>query len=567
MKVAAFVCSGLLIVAALGSISAVGQSNNIPQIQHAIIVIQENRTPTSIFHEDANLIAEGAHVQPVNNQGPCDLQPGAEITLTGVPLAMCAEIGHFHPDWLSMYHGGMMDGACQETQSNQNCTTCPTYQNNQYCPYTYTLNTNGILAPYFNLAENYGFANWMFSTQQGPSTDGHLFLFAGTSAPDFYGDTQGQAGCLLQNNSNCWEWFASENDYGFGCVSPANATIKEIAPDGTETFSGYQPVGRAEGYPCFYHNSLPTLLDAAGVTWRYYTASGMPIWNSPDLLGPICQPASPPGGTGGPTCQGADYTNNVVQNPTQILTDLGADESNPGCNLRNVSWVIPDGSWSDHPGDGSVDAGPSWVAAIVNALGGYDNGGHHLPHPCSYWQNTVVVVTWDDWGGFYDDVPPPYTQFPNNTGGQFVYGFRVPLVVISAYTPPNYVSGPCNKQTHDCTNAEKPQYIHDFGSILNFIEYVFGQGGNFLGYPTFQKGIGDPSYPYADWFAPDGPNRPECNPVTCPYGLSDFFNFPLYGNNPRPFSSVSGAQYQTDCFFNATTCIGFPSDPDNDAID
>jgi len=97
------------ILAALGSIAAVAQSNNIPQIQHVIIVIQENRTPTSIFHEDANLIAEGAHVQPPNNQGACNLLSGGEITLAGVPLAMCAGLGHFHPDWLNMYDGGKMD--------------------------------------------------------------------------------------------------------------------------------------------------------------------------------------------------------------------------------------------------------------------------------------------------------------------------------------------------------------------------------------------------------------------------------------------------------------------------
>lgn len=266
-------------------------------------------------------------------------------------------------------------------------------------------------------------------------------------------------------------------------------------------------------------------------------------------LGPICVPS-------GGDCTGTDYKNYVDETPQDILKDLGADASNTSCNLRNVSWVIPDGNWSDHPGEGSVDAGPSWVAAIVNAVGGYDNRGHRLLHQCSYWQNTVVLVTWDDWGGFYDDIAPPYAGYPNGKGRQYVYGFRVPLIVVSAYAKPNYVSGACNGGP--CSPASP--FIHDFGSILDFVEYAFGSGGSRIG-PGF--GIsGAPQLPYADYFAPDGPYV--CAPTTCPYGLSDFFNF---SQPPRTFTPIGGAAYQTDCFLNASTCLGFPQDPDNDAVD
>jgi phospholipase C len=66
---------------------------------------------------------------------------------------------------------------------------------------------------------------------------------------------------------------------------------------------------------------------------------------------------------------------------------------------------------------------------------------------CNYWGNTVILVTWDDWGGFYDDVLPWRCDnkgnclgYFNSTGQQFVYGFRVPLLVVSAWTPQGYVS-------------------------------------------------------------------------------------------------------------------------------
>src|SRR5437868_10602121 len=76
-------------------------------------------------------------------------------------------------------------------------------------------------------------------------------------------------------------------------------------------------------------------------------------------------------------------------------------EQHPGsyrhqqCQLPAVSWVIPTGQASDHPGNNN-GTGPSWVASIVNAIGG-----------SSYWSNTAVIITWDDWGGWYDHVPPP----------------------------------------------------------------------------------------------------------------------------------------------------------------
>ena len=157
---------------------------------------------------------------------------------------------------------------------------------------------------------------------------------------------------------------------------------------------------------------------------------------------------------------------------------------------------------------------------------------------CGYWTNTVVLVVWDDWGGWYDHVLPwRCTAAPNGTcsgydngqqgvGGEYVYGFRVPLLVVSAYTGTyqngnwsGYISGACGSSPlPPCPNKQQP-YVHDFGSILNFIEYAFGQNGQSIAPPG---GI-YPTYPYADYFAPDGPAV--CEPTICPYSLSDFFNF------------------------------------------
>jgi phospholipase C len=75
---------------------------------------------------------------------------------------------------------------------------------------------------------------------------------------------------------------------------------------------------------------------------------------------------------------------------------------------------------SDHPASGST-SGPDWVASIVNAIG-----------TSSFWESTAIVF-WDDWGGWYDHVPPPQV----GPGG---LGFRTPALVISPYAKRGYVS-------------------------------------------------------------------------------------------------------------------------------
>jgi phospholipase C len=80
-----------------------------------------------------------------------------------------------------------------------------------------------------------------------------------------------------------------------------------------------------------------------------------------------------------------------------------------------------------------------------------------------HFSTTAVVITWDDWGGWYDHVPSPILNSPQ---GGYQLGFRVPLVFVSAYTPAGYIS-----------NLQQ-----DFGSILRFIEHNFGLGEGALGY-------------------------------------------------------------------------------------
>jgi len=379
---------------------------------------------------------------------------GQTIALQPASLAGSYDLGHKHSDFVSMYDNGKMDGADQVSCEPVAGSVCPANPQFLY------VNPSEV-APYFQLAQQYTFGDRMFQTQQGPSFPAHQFIISGTSAPTA--------------TSNL---FAAENPYGgAGCAASSDSWVWMIDAGGNES---------SQMYPCFEHQTLTDLLDKAGISWKYYTPSAGSIWTGPNAIQHIC-------GAVGANCAGLSWTQNVILQNTRILTDISNGQ------LPAVSWVIPSGQASDHPvfSDGS---GPSWVASIVNAIG---NSG--------YWSNTAIIITWDDWGGWYDHVPPPsIVNDGTGWGSGYVYGFRVPLIVVSPYAKAAYVS----------------HLTHDFGSILKFVEETFGLG----------------SLGYADSRADD---------------LSDCFDF---HQAPLPFHTIA-APIPAEHFLNDKSV---PSDPDDD---
>jgi len=465
-----------------------------PKIQHVVIIFQENRTPDNLF--------QGLCLPPNGSSSSCSTSPsstqydiassgmdstGANITLRPIDLG---KVGA-NPDHYDLSHAHsafeyMCDlnasGVCQMNGADRiaysGCTAgtvgCPPPADPQFM----YVNPADV-QPYLTMAQTYTFADHMFQTNQGPSMPAHQFIISGTSAPAV-GSNQFQA----ENPVGI-----ANADNNTGCTAPSGEYVEEINPAGVES-----PI-----YPCFEHRTLTDLLNAASISWRYYTPLLGSIWTAPNAIEHMCVPSAPTGGV----CTGADWTNNVVlatpQNPAPVLTDIIDGK------LATVSWVIPSGLESDHPqsNDGS---GPSYVASIVNAIGN-----------SQYWSNTAIIITWDDWGGWYDHVPPPKVLTNcAQWGCGYVYGFRVPMIVISPYAKPAYIS----------------HVNHDFGSILKFIEDTNGL-------PPITTVNGG----YADSNALDD--------------LSDCFDF---SQTPITFQTIA-APLKTDYFLNDKRP---PTDPDDD---
>ena len=417
---------------------------------YVVVIVQENRSTDNLF-QDSVLISRGADIAQSGQTSE-----GQTITLSPSDLATNYDLTHNHAAFVAMYDGGKMDGAnlipltCDAGE-----TGCPPPNPPPHPQYMYVKPSE--VRPYFQMAEQYTFGDRMFQTNQGPSFPAHQFLISGTSAPTA--------------TSNL---FAAENvdGNGAGCIASPGSTVKLIDPAGAENQTQY---------PCFEHPTLTDLLDAKGISWRYYTPSAGSIWTGPDAIQHMCEAQTQNGKL---VCTGKAWSNVSIPQ-TKVLTDIANQ------NLARVTWVVPSGQTSDHAGqnDGS---GPSWVASIVNAIG-----------ESPYWPHTTIIVTWDDWGGWYDHVAPTVIN-------SYEYGFRVPLIVM----------GPC----------AKPQYIshvdHDFGSILKFIEKTYDLG----------------SLGYADAAADD---------------LSDCFD---QNQPPLPFQTIQ-APMSADHFLNDPRP---PTDPDDD---
>jgi len=250
---------------------------------------------------------------------------------------------------------------------------------------------------YWDYAEHYVLDDNFFSSEMGPSFPNHLYIASGACGPT-----------NLTNNL----WVRN----GSIINNPPKSDLSAL--DLTWT-------------------TLAQELSHANMTWTWYdgdaNATAPTIWNVLPLFNYF-----------------QTHPNQLIEhvkNTQYFVTDI----QNNG--LPAVSWIIP-GAWhpptpsfpavfanqsiSEHP-PARPDAGMDYVAYLVNQV---------MESP--YWNSTAIVITWDDYGGFYDHVPPPQVD-------KFGEGFRVPALVISPWAKPGYI--------------DHTQY--EFASMLKLAEYIF----------------------------------------------------------------------------------------------
>ncbi len=249
-----------------------------------------------------------------------------------------------------------------------------------------------LIEPYRVMAHRFVLADHMFPTEFGGSFTAHLALISGTT--NLTSDT------AIAGSPNTVPW---------GCGAPPGTYTRLV--------NQYRVISTGP-FPCYTQfGTMADTLDDAKVSWRYYAPFRTSIWSEFSAISAVRY--------GPPWWR-------VTAPETAILTDVANGK------LAALSWVVPSYPNSDHTGAGS-NTGPSWVASIVNAIG-----------KSQYWDSTVVVVLWDDWGGWYDHVRPPQLDFRG-------LGERVPAIVISPYARRGYVD----------------HRLYEYGSVLKLVEEAF----------------------------------------------------------------------------------------------
>jgi phospholipase C len=244
---------------------------------------------------------------------------------------------------------------------------------------------------YWKYAQTYTLADHFFSTIKGPSFPNHLVTIAA------------QSGRTVDNPHG-------QTIRSWGCDAGSTSYVTVEAPDGS----------LSHVHPCFNFTTLADEANRAHLSWRYYASPygtfGY-VWATYDAIKHI---------------RYSKYWKQSDIPDSHFVGDVAHG------HLAAITWLMTDLPESEHP-PASMCVGENWTVKQINAI-----------MRSKFWSSTAIVLTWDDFGGFYDHVPPPVLD-------NISYGPRVPTIVISPYARPHYID----------------HTIYDFSSVLRFIEEVF----------------------------------------------------------------------------------------------
>jgi phospholipase C len=301
---------------------------------------------------------------------------GQAVALKPVSFENPGDPSHSHPSLLREWDRGKMDGfGGDSVRSGFGWMRAPNDFAYAYVPASET-------TIYHLLAARYALADENFAPRLVPTFPSHYTLATAQSH-------------VAGNPPNNQVW---------GCDAKPGTTVP--------IFGVGEEVIAPGVFPCFDQPTIGDLLDAGHVSWKYYTGAYNDVVNQAVNVYEAFRKIR----------YGPDWRRNIVTPSGRILSDIAS------CRLPQVAFAMPNALDSDHAGNLS-GAGPGWVGSIYLAV---VQSQHATAAACNYYKDTAIIVTWDDSGGWYDHVAPP--PGPDGT----TWGFRIPIVVISAWARSNY---------------------------------------------------------------------------------------------------------------------------------
>jgi len=363
----------------------------IHKIKHVIMIMQENRSFDSYFGT-----YPGADGIPMRHGVPTICVPNFHHGCTR-PYHDTADINGGGPHGVGNAEadvdGGKMDGFVrQRDAARSNCIS----PDDPACagggrPDVMGYHTAAEIPNYWTYARDFVLDDHMFEPVKSWSLPDHLYMVSAWSAR-----------CRNRSPMSC------VNDI----VGPYGVTQFGSAVD-QELRTGKTSIDLA-------WTDITWLLYAHHVSWAYYVQAGTQpdcAVDSAETCAPVSQNFQTPG-IWNPLPLFGDVQQDHQLHNIQPLSDYLRAARNG--TLPAVSWIVPSGSDSDHP-PASVHRGQAYVTALINAA---------MKSPD--WDSTAIFLSWDDWGGFYDNVVPPAVDANG-------YGLRVPSIVISPYAKQGFI--------------------------------------------------------------------------------------------------------------------------------
>ncbi|GCE20047.1 phospholipase C [Dictyobacter kobayashii] len=344
-------------------------------IQHIIYIVQENRSFDAYFGRyPRDGYVQGVYcatptTQPCTNQKTVALQALNDTT------------GHMLPDFEHSWSSAHIDYDSTQMDKFNHSTLCAALA-------CYVAAYRREIPNYWKLADNFVLGDNTFSSVMGPSFPNHLYAVAGRSG-------QLYVGSMIDN-----PMLNGMEPIIWGCQASGKATVETFTHAANTTpFVG----GSISPPPCWTNNQVATLaseMNSFGKSWKYYVSN---TTDSNDFLASFSDVNVP----------------STATHPNGIDTRMNGFQMDIANNtLPQFSWLSADHTQNEHPGQSTSCQGENWVSEQINAVESNPN----------IWANSVIVVTWDDFGGFYDNVaPPPLHDEPIG------FGFRVPLLIISPF--------------------------------------------------------------------------------------------------------------------------------------
>jgi phospholipase C len=362
----------------------------IHKIKHVVIIMQENRSFESYFGT-----YPGVDGIPMKNGRAVVCVPDPASGHCVRPYHETDDVDHGGPHDAKAaaadVDGGMMNGFIAQAENSKKICEDPDDPEcaSAFAPSVMGYHDGREIPNYWAYARAYVLQDHMYSSVASWSLPAHLFMVS--------------------------EWSAKCRKAGV-----AMSCVNEPGSPGTPPdFADQHGHPRAKP-PDYAWTDLTYLLHQHGVSWAYYIAAGTEPDCDDDALAE-CTPKQQSARTPG-IWNVLPYFDTVRRDGElgniQDLSNFYRAAAKG--TLPSVVWITPSGAESEHP-PSRISDGQYYVTGVVNAL-------MHSPD----WDSTAIFLAWDDWGGFYDHVPPPRVD---KNG----YGLRVPALVISPYARRGFI--------------------------------------------------------------------------------------------------------------------------------